>query len=137
MNLFPGLLLRKAFIYFTRIRQTREKYHGGLRQMAEHMHVVTRTLSTEPTPVPTPVATPSIKRPLSGSESAPTIATKTRYVRNGDKQITIHSPESIAMDMFKPSTHTMTRGDSEIGSLTTQLDARRISRMQNFLNNQD
>ena len=35
-------------MYFTRLRESRERYHGGLRQLADHMHVVTRTLSNDP-----------------------------------------------------------------------------------------
>ena len=34
---------------------------------------------------------------------------------------------------FKPSTHEMQRVDSDVGYLTTQLDARRISRLQTAL----
>jgi len=40
-------------------------------------------------------------------------------------------------NVFRPSTHTMHRDDSDVGMLMTQLDARRVSRMQNFLANQD
>ena len=35
-------------MYFTQLKQRRERYHGGLKQLAEHMNVVTRTMSNDP-----------------------------------------------------------------------------------------
>ena len=43
-----------------------------------------------------------------------------------------------SFEMFRPSTHTMAVDPSDdIGTLTTQLDARRISRMHTYLMTQD
>ena len=45
MFLLPGLVLRKVFLYVIKIRQRRERYHGGIKAIGEHMHVVTKTMS--------------------------------------------------------------------------------------------
>ncbi len=41
-----GLSLRKMFLYLSELRVNRERYADGLRQMAEHMQVVTATMMT-------------------------------------------------------------------------------------------
>ena len=38
-------MLRKVFLYVIKIRQRRERYHGGIKAIGEHMHVVTKTMS--------------------------------------------------------------------------------------------
>ncbi len=52
-----------------------------------------------------------------------------------------YNRQTTETSFFKPSTHEMVHmGHTDEGlssTLTTQLDARRISRMQNYLNNQD
>ena len=45
MSLLSGLVLRKVFLYVIKIRQRRERYHGGIKAIGEHMHVVTKTMS--------------------------------------------------------------------------------------------
>ena len=42
---FQGLVLRKVFLYFIKVRSRRERYHGGIKALGEHMHVVTKTMS--------------------------------------------------------------------------------------------
>ena len=39
------MVLRKVFLYVIKIRQRRERYHGGIKAIGEHMHVVTKTMS--------------------------------------------------------------------------------------------
>lgn len=111
-----GLVLRKIFLYFTHVRQSREKYHGGLRQMAEHMHAVTRTMSSG----------------TNGGEDRE----RSVHFRKGDDDVI----ESATLDIFKPSTHVMVAkatDSSESGPFMTQLEARRLSKMQDFLANCD
>lgn len=38
-------MLRKVFLYVIKVRQRRERYHGGIKALGEHMHVVTKTMS--------------------------------------------------------------------------------------------
>ena len=45
MSPLSGLVLRKVFLYVIKIRQRRERYHGGIKAIGEHMHVVTKTMS--------------------------------------------------------------------------------------------
>ena len=45
MSRLPGLVLRKVFLYVIKIRQRRERYHGGIKALGTHMHVVTKTMS--------------------------------------------------------------------------------------------
>lgn len=53
-----GLILRKLFLVASEIRNSRQKYRGGLRQFAEHMHVVTKSMSTDPEVSSLPPMTP-------------------------------------------------------------------------------
>ena len=39
------MVLRKIFLYVIKVRQRRERYHGGIKAIGEHMHVVTKTMS--------------------------------------------------------------------------------------------
>ena len=113
-----GLIVRKIFVYLSQIKQQREKYHGGLRQLADHMHTVTRTISNDP----------------NENNNSNKANSKPRIRFEGDELA------ETSFNLFKPSVHEMVRSDTDIagaGSLTTQLDARRISRMQDFLNHRD
>lgn len=133
---FPGLILRKVFMYFTHLRGHREQYHGGIRQMGEHMHTVTRTMSMDPNQT-FAKDTPAIKKKPIGtpqvSVTLPAISDP-----NNSKRVSI---EETAFDKIMPQSHTMLVDDSDdIHTMTTvrqQLEARRLSKMKNYFETQD
>ena len=43
-----GLVLRKLFLHFVRVRQRRERYLEGLKALGDHMQMVTRRISIAP-----------------------------------------------------------------------------------------
>ena len=55
-----GLIFHRIISYLAKLRSRRRQYQMGLKQLGEHMHVVTRTISNPPSATATPVATPSI-----------------------------------------------------------------------------
>jgi len=58
--IFIGLIFHRIISYLAKLRSRRRQYQMGLKQLGEHMHVVTRTMSNPPSATNTPVATPSI-----------------------------------------------------------------------------
>eukprot|EP00095_Tigriopus_kingsejongensis_P002428 maker-scaffold855_size87859-snap-gene-0.11 protein:Tk02428 transcript:maker-scaffold855_size87859-snap-gene-0.11-mRNA-1 annotation:"hypothetical protein EUTSA_v10012875mg" len=124
-----GLLLRKTFMYFTHLRSHRDKCQGGLRQMGEQMHVVTRTMSTDPNQTFALDTPQVVKKPLSPQPS---------NVLANNNGATI---AETSLDDIMPYSHTMLVDESDdIRTLTTAreaLEARRLSKMKNFLETQD
>ncbi|TRY73730.1 hypothetical protein TCAL_06691 [Tigriopus californicus] len=131
-----GLILRKVFMYFTHIRGHREQYHGGIRQMGEHMHTVTRTMSTDPNQT-FAQDTPAIKKkPIGTPQVSMSLPAITKS--NNPKRVSI---EETAFDEIMPQSHTMLVDDTDdIHTMTTirqQLEARRLSKMKNYFETQD
>jgi hypothetical protein len=58
--IFIGLIFHRIISYLAKLRSRRRQYQRGLKQLGEHMHVVTRTMSNPPSAQATPAATPSI-----------------------------------------------------------------------------
>jgi len=58
--IFIGLIFHRIISYLAKLRSRRRQYQKGLKQLGEHMHVVTRTMSNPPSAQATPAATPSI-----------------------------------------------------------------------------
>lgn len=117
-----GLLFHRVITYFAKLRSRRRQYHKGLKQLGEHMHVVTRTISSEPpsgasTPAAglTPVSTPAIamrKLAAINSNKAKSGSNLSRKIPDDDNSV------------FKPSTHVMRREDSDLGVMTTATELR-------------
>ena len=122
LNLISGLLFHRVITYFAKLRSRRRQYHKGLKQLGEHMHVVTRTISSEPasgasTPAAglTPVSTPAIamrKLAAINSNKAKSGSNLSRKIPDDDNSV------------FKPSTHVMRREDSDLGVMTTATELR-------------
>lgn len=105
-----GLVLYQVMAYLTKINNRRTMYQDGLRQIGEQMHVVTRTMSTEPTGASANV-TPKTprrqhhhhqqqKRPLADS---PSTARVLREARRGT--------------IFKPPTNIIIRDEELDGAM--------------------
>ena len=134
-----GLILRKIFIFFTHQRKTREKYHGGMKQLAEHMNSVTRTMSHDPNQA---FAQDS---PLPKARLVHQFSTGT--LSQNDDVIAANSsvpqqPGGIQMGNIAETSLVFvpTRRESRIAELTAarqQLEARRLSRFKNFFENED
>jgi len=58
--IFIGLIFHRIISYLAKLRSRRRQYQRGLKQLGEHMHVVTRTMSNPPSAQATPAATPSV-----------------------------------------------------------------------------
>ena len=122
----PGLLFHRVITYFAKLRSRRRQYHKGLKQLGEHMHVVTRTMSTPPpsnpsTPAGTPVSTPAIAmRKLAAINSNNAKAAKKSLI-HPSKNSKIPDDDNR---VFKPSTHVMRREDSDLGVMTTATELR-------------
>ena len=112
--------------------------------MAEHLHTVTRTISN---PLPD---NPEPKSGAAGDHIVLFRADSTGSHRDvapgsaGSHVVVIRSPSfepapaaSGSNDIFRPSTHTVIRRSesSEEPGYMTQLEARRLSKMHNFLVN--
>jgi len=58
--IFIGLIFHQIISYLAKLRSRRRQYQMGLKQLGEHMHTVTRTMSNPPSATATPVGTPQI-----------------------------------------------------------------------------
>lgn len=106
-----GLLLYRIMAYFTRINQRRTMYQSGLKQLGHQMHLVTRTMSVEPSA--TTPQTPRKKRPLTES---PSTARVLQEARRGT--------------IFKQPTNIMRRDEDFDGSVLTASQEAHYHRLQ-------
>jgi hypothetical protein len=123
-------VFHRVISYFAQLRSRRRQYHGGLKQLGEHMHVVTRTISNPGTPIDTPIGTPSFAmRKLAAinnnrlhngcGQSTPELVKKSGAGRH---KISVVPDDDNSV--FKPSTHVMRRDESSIGVMTTAAQIR-------------
>ena len=130
-----GLLFHKVITYFAKLRSRRRQYQKGLKQLGEHMHAVTRQMSSNPTPVGTPVGTP-VSTPL----GTPAIAMRKLAAINSNSKRNASNGKSNGAkipdddnSVFKPSTHVMRREDSDLGVMTSSIESQHKQEKEELL----
>jgi len=117
-----GLIFHRIISYLAKLRSRRRQYQRGLKQLGDHMHVVTRQLSNPASLSGTPTATPSIsmrKLAALNSQAMAAAAASSSTVSNNNNCINISTIPDDDNSVFKPSTHVMRREDSALGVMTT------------------
>ena len=132
--LFLGILFHQIISYMARLRSRKRQYRRGLKQLGDHMHIVTRTISNPPSEHPTPTGTPSISmRKLAllnnnrltqnAAENNNSMAMATMSPNRHIGVLAMHGAMAPVPDddntVFKPSTHVMRREDSDLHVMTT------------------
>lgn len=172
----PGLVLRKLFLYLAHLKESKRKYRGGLRQLAEHMHHVTHTMEVSQEAGTAAASKSSTARSRLGnnavgvevstdfgaaaawakpgsvaSSSSSPYAAGEQMPPNGMRHGTLPPLVRTAETSFfsksdvvasKPATpggiqKSYNEKEDQAASIATCLKARRMSRMQNFLDLQD
>ena len=122
------------FNYFTNTRLQRERYHHGLRQVASHVHVVT-SLSTDPNKT-FAADTPAMKRAnIPGSAGRPAEFQESSFI--GGSPLMPRRPNSNHIVPASPIVPQNRNISPELAAMRAQLEARRLSRLQTFMANQD
>lgn len=133
-----GILFHQIISYMARLRSRKRQYRRGLKQLGDHMHIVTRTISNPTSVDPTPTGTPSISmRKLAllnnnrltqaeASANSPISSPKlsTRHIGGlamgfGGLAGAMAPVPDDDNTVFKPSTHVMRREDSDLHVMTT------------------
>ena len=133
---FPGITFHRIISYFAQVRSRRRACRRGLKQLGEHMHIVTRTISNPPSVDPTPTGTPTIsmrKLALLNNNRIAQSEVPQSAAGLGSVKPRARSPLPVPSDddsVFKPSTHVMRREDSELGVLTTAAHLHHIEHLQ-------
>ena len=136
--IFLGILFHQIISYMARLRSRKRQYRRGLKQLGDHMHIVTRTISNPTSVDPTPTGTPSISmRKLAllnnnrltqaeASANSPISSPKlsTRHIGGlamgfGGLAGAMAPVPDDDNTVFKPSTHVMRREDSDLHVMTT------------------
>ena len=129
--IFPGILFHQIISYMARLRSRKRQYRRGLKQLGDHMHIVTRTISNPTSVDPTPTGTPSISmRKLAllnnnrltkaeASANSPISSPKLSTRHIGGLAGAMAPVPDDDNTVFKPSTHVMRREDSDLHVMTT------------------
>jgi len=132
-----GITFHRIISYFAQVRSRRRACRRGLKQLGEHMHIVTRTISNPPSVDPTPTGTPTISMRklalLNNNRIAQSDVPQSAAHGLGSAKPRARSPLPVPSDddsVFKPSTHVMRREDSELGVLTTAAHLHHIEHLQ-------
>ena len=127
------------FLFFTHKRTTREKYHGGMKQLATHMNSVTRTMSTDPNQT-FAADSPLPKARLVHQFSSGTLSQNDDVIEAAVRRMSGSSKQPVQLSNIAETSLVFvpTRRESRIAELTAarqQLEARRLSRFKNFFDN--
>lgn len=138
-----GILMHQIISYMARLRSRKRQYQRGLKQLGDHMHIVTRTISNPPSELPTPTGTPSIsmrKLALLNNNrlTQAEVTNSAKISAAGASPPTNRHIGGLGLAMgfgglagamapvpdddntvFKPSTHVMRREDSDLHVMTT------------------
>ena len=135
--------MHQIISYIARLRSRKRQYQRGLKQLGDHMHIVTRTISNPPSELPTPTGTPSIsmrKLALLNNNrlTQAEVTNSAKISAAGASPPTNRHIGGLGLAMgfgglagamapvpdddntvFKPSTHVMRREDSDLHVMTT------------------